>query len=64
MVSVKMPSKNSSRIGQLRYQKRGFFLNVVTCQIAMKPWDAKTSRVIIALTVAKNFAIAANHTTV
>lgn len=57
IVSVKIPSKNNNRIGQLRYQNRGFFLNVVTCQIAIKPWDANTNRVIIALIVAKNLAI-------
>lgn len=57
IVSVKIPSKNNNRIGQLRYQNKGFFLNVVTCQIAIKPWDANTNRVIIALIVAKNLAI-------
>lgn len=58
---MKIPSKNSRRIGQQRYQKNGFFLKVVTCQIAMNPCDANTRRVITALIVAKNFAILINY---
>lgn len=45
-------------MGQQRYQKIGLRLKFVTCQMAMKPCEAKTSLVIIAFILATNFAMA------
>lgn len=61
IVSVKIPSKISNKIGQLSHQKYEFPLKFVTCQITKRLCKANTKRVIVAVMIAKNFVIADNY---